>query len=148
MPHGSPMSQGTRPAALFLAIVAGAAMGCASSQPALYPNGHLEDVGRAQAERDIADCRELAENAVGGDKATDVAKRAGEDAVVGGATGAAVGGIIRGHSAGRGAAAGAAAGVVRTVARAAFRWNDPKPIERAWVNRCLHDRGYDVLGWE
>ncbi len=141
-------SSGTRPAGVILAISMGVAVGCASSQPALYPNGHLEDVGRAQAERDIVDCRELAESAVGGDKATQVAKRAGEDAVVGGTTGAVVGGIVRGHSAGRGAAAVAAAGVVRTVARAAFSWNDPKPIERACVNRCLHDRGYDVVGWE
>ena len=141
-------SRDTRRAAVILAISMGVAIGCASSQPALYPNGHLEDVGRSQAESDIAACRELAENAVGGDKATEVAKRTGENAVVGGATGAAVGGIVRGHSAGRGAAAGAAAGVVRTMARAAFRWNDPQPIERAWVNRCLHDRGYDVVGWE
>ena len=141
-------SRGTQTAVVILAVSMGMAIGCASSQPALYPNGHLEDVGRPQAEQDIADCRELAENAVGGDKGTQVAKRAGENAVVGGATGAVVGGIVRGHSAGRGAAAGAAAGVVRTVARAAFRWNDPKPIERAWVNRCLHDRGYDVIGWE
>lgn len=123
-------------------------LGCASAQPVLYPNGHLEQVGRAQAEQDIADCQKLAEASVGGSKGAEVARRAGEDAVVGGATGAAVGGIVRGTSAGRGAAAGAAAGAVRTVARSAIRWNQPGRIEVAFVNRCLQERGYDVLGWE
>ena len=121
--------------------------GCASA-PVLYPNDHLDRVGEAQAREDIAACQAEAAAAVEDGRASRVAKQAGEDAVVGAATGAAVGGIVRGHSAGRGAAAGAAAGAVRTVTRAAFRWNDPAPIEKAWVDRCLAARGYDVIGWE
>ena len=131
---------------IALALASGTA--CASAQPVLYTNDHLATVGSAQAGRDIAECRQLAEENVGSDKATDVATRAGEDAVVGGATGAVIGGIIRGPSGGRGAAAGAAAGAVRTVAREAIHWNDPQPIVMAWVNRCLFERGYDVIGWD
>ncbi len=133
---------------VLLSLALGLATGCASTQPVLYPNAHLEDVGTSQGDLDIAECRELAENYIDSDKTGDIAKRSGERAVVGGVTGAAVGGIVRGHSAGRGAAAGAAAGAVSTVARAAFRWNDPKPIVLNFVNRCLHDRGYEVIGWD
>jgi uncharacterized protein YcfJ len=124
------------------------AIGCASTEPVLYPNERTRAVGVEQADRDIAECRQLAEAAVDHDKAGEVAGRAGENAVVGGVTGAAVGGIVRGHSAGRGAAAGAAAGAVSTVARSAFRWNDPDPVVMAWTNRCLADRGYQVVGWD
>ena len=123
-------------------------LGCASSQPVLYPNEHLRRTGDEAAARDIAECRAEAEEAVGSGKAERVAEQATEDAVVGGATGAAVGGIVRGHSAGRGAAAGAAAGAVRTVTRAALRWNDPDPLVVAWTERCLGDRGYEVVGWD
>ena len=128
-------------------VIASSALACASS-PVLYPNDHLESVGQTRAEEDVAECRAEAEAAVKDGRAAKVAKRAGEDAVVGAATGAAVGGIVRGTSAGRGAAAGAAAGAVRTVTRAAFDWNEASPIEKAWVNRCLGERGYDVIGWE
>ncbi len=136
----------TTPATLTIALAFGTA--CASPQPVFYPNAHLETVGRAQADRDIAECRKLAEENVGGDKATGVAAQASENAVVGGTTGAVVGGIIRGRSAGRGAAAGAAAGAVSTVTREAIHWNDPEPIVVAWVNHCLHERDYEVVGWD
>lgn len=121
--------------------------GCASPAPVLYDNAHRRSVSDARAERDIAECRELAHAAVARDRSGDVVRRAGEDAVVGGVTGGAVGGIVGGHSVGRGAAAGAAAGAARTVTRSIFRRNQPDPIEAAWVNRCLADRGYEVLGW-
>ncbi|MGH6905066.1 MAG: hypothetical protein ACREIR_20265, partial [Geminicoccaceae bacterium] len=38
--------------------------GCASaSRPVLYPNDHLRAVGQAQADADLAECRQLAETA-------------------------------------------------------------------------------------
>lgn len=136
------------PLRALLGMAVAGLVGCASSQPVLYPNPHLGDVGKLQSEQDIAECRAEATAAVEDGRAEEVARRAGESGVVGGVTGAAVGGIVRGHSVGRGAAAGAAAGVVSTVARAMFRWNEPETIEKAWVNRCLGQRGYDVIGWE
>jgi hypothetical protein len=37
--------------------------GCASTKPILYPNSHLQSVGKEVAERDIEACRRLAESA-------------------------------------------------------------------------------------
>jgi hypothetical protein len=31
--------------------------------------------------------------------------------------------------------------------RSMLRWRDPDPVEKGYVNRCLRQRGYDVLGW-
>jgi hypothetical protein len=50
-------------------------------------------------------------------------------------------------SVGRGAAAGAAGGAAGSVARGLWHWNDPDPAERGYVEHCLRERGYDVIGW-
>ena len=50
-------------------------------------------------------------------------------------------------SAGRGAAAGAAGGGARSFLHGLFRWRDPDPIERNFVQECLRQRGYHVIGW-
>ena len=56
--------------AFLLALTAAAALlaGCAQPRPILYPNERLNAVGPEQAERDIAECRRLAE-AAGADQA-------------------------------------------------------------------------------
>ena len=36
-------------------------MGCAKPRPFLYPNDHLKDVGQETADRDIAECRIMAD---------------------------------------------------------------------------------------
>src|ERR671922_991854 len=36
---------------------------CAGPKPVLYPNSHYQTVGQATAERDIADCRRVADQA-------------------------------------------------------------------------------------
>jgi hypothetical protein len=61
-----------------------------------------------------------------------------------GAAGAAVYGGDVGRAAGTGAAAGAAAGAVR----GGFEAADPNPTYRNFVQRCLRERGYDVIGWQ
>ncbi len=66
--------------------------------------------------------------------------------MVGAATGAAVGAVYGG--AGRGAAAGAAAGVVGSTASGMFRKREPSPTFMNFVNRCLHEKGYEPIGWE
>ena len=65
---------------------------------------------------------------------------------VGGAA-AAVGTVIRGGSVAEGAAVGAAIGGTAGAVRGAFR-NDVNPTYKNFVQRCLHDRGYDVIGWQ
>ena len=135
----------------FLALLAAAALaaGCASSaRPVLYPNSHLKQVGDAHAQHDIEECRMLAEKA--GAEATD-ASRAARPAVEGAAVGGAVGGVgqvIRGRNVGAGVLAGAAIGGTAGGVRGAFRASEVSPIHRNFVQRCLRDRGYEVIGWK
>lgn len=135
----------------ILAVLAAAALaaGCASTaRPVLYPNSHLKQVGDAQAENDIGECRALAEKA--GAESTDVS-RAARPAAEGAAVGAAAGGVstaIRGGNIGVGALAGAAIGGAMGGVHGAFRAGEVSPIHRNFVQRCLRDRGYEVIGWK
>jgi hypothetical protein len=43
-----------------------------------------------------------------------------------------------------GAAAGAAAGV----ARGAIQSGEPGSVYKGFVQRCLREKGYDVIGWK
>jgi outer membrane lipoprotein SlyB len=123
------------------------AAGCATSQkPVLYPNAHLKNVGDATAQRDIGECMQLAENSGVSKSNNQVVKSGAQGAAVGGAA-AAVGTLIRGGSVVEGAAAGAAVGGTAGAVHGAFR-NDTNPTYRNFVQRCLHDRGYDVIGWQ
>jgi uncharacterized protein YcfJ len=135
-----------RSGSLFILFAALAA--CARAEhPVLYPNAHLQQVGREQAERDIEACRTLASDYVEGTAAKDI----GRGAAIGAAGGAAIGavaGAVSGRGAGAGAAIGAATGGTAGVVHGAARETAPSPIYKQFVSRCLHDRGYDVLGWQ
>ena len=131
-------------AALCAAALALAA--CAAKRPVLYPNAVYQQAGEAGVRKDVDECVELAK-AHGHDtnEAARAGARTGSGAAVGAATGAAVGAVL--GSAGRGAAAGAAGGGARSLLRGLFAWRDPDPIERAFVQECLGERGYRVIGW-
>jgi hypothetical protein len=101
--------------------------GCAAPEPVLYPNDHLAYVGRDAAEEDIDDCQDMAESA-GANKGEGSGEQAG--------------------SAGRGAAVGAAAGAAGGLVRGRFKGPKPSSAYRNFVNRCLYDRGYEVVGWD
>jgi len=122
--------------------------GCLAPQPILYPNEALESRDEDQVDRDIDDCARLAkEYNAKPNRAGEIAGQTAEDAAIGGAAGAA-GGAVLGNP-GAGAAAGAAAGATGGLVRAIFRTHrDPSPAYRAFVERCLAERGYDVIGWE
>jgi hypothetical protein len=130
-----------------LLLIAGVASGCRSYEPVLYPNAKMNQVYQDEVDRDIAFCeanaKEYTENP---SRAKRAAGDATEGAVVGGATGAAAGAVL--GSVGRGAGAGAAAGAAGGLARGIFSSRKPSPVYRAFVDRCLTDRGYDVIGWE
>jgi outer membrane lipoprotein SlyB len=119
--------------------------GCTTG-PTLYPNAHLQSVGEAQAQKDIADCEVLADQYVKSDAGIAVAKSTAiggaGGAVVGGAVGAVTGSLGRGV--GVGAAAGAATGLVHGIVQA----SDPSPIFKNFMTKCLQERGYEVIGWE
>jgi outer membrane lipoprotein SlyB len=142
------------PACLLLLLLLAVAAGCSAQRPALYPNERLKQVGSTVAERDIDECmREgeahLASGGRAGKIAESAAAGAGAGAAVGAAAGAA-GGAVAGH-AGRGAAVGAAGGVAGGLTGGAIRGlfgsRAPDPALRNYVNRCLRDRGYEVIGW-
>lgn len=134
-------------------MIALGALACAKPRPVLYPNAALERAGREQAEAEVDACLELAARDVGDSResgAGDVARRTAENSAVSAATGAAVGGVMGGHSAAEGAAAGAVGAATHTMLRALLhpaRNGRPDPIFRRYVERCLDERGFDVIGW-
>ena len=141
------MCCGARRVALA-ALMGSVLAACASSQsPVLYPNAHLQQVGQPQAAQDIAACRQLADQYVSSGAGKEIAK----DTAVGGVGGAAVGavaGAVSGGGAGRGAAIGAATGATAGVVHGAARQTGPSPVYKGFVDRCLRDRGYEVIGWQ
>jgi outer membrane lipoprotein SlyB len=136
-----------RVALVVISAALAAAAGCATSQrPVLYPNAHLKQVGDTAAQRDIDECLQFAERS--GVSKTDnskIAKRGAEGAAVG-ASAAAVGTLIRGGSVGQNAVTGAAVGGTAGAVHGAF--HSDNPTYRNFVQRCLRERGYDVVGWQ
>jgi len=130
-----------------LGLASLAALACATPRPVLYPNAALERVGREQAQRDIDACLALAERDVGhgGNRS---GERVAARTATGAATGAAVGAAAS-RSAARGAAGGAAGAATHGILSSLLhpRRNQPDPVFRNYVDRCLHERGYDVIGW-
>jgi hypothetical protein len=135
-----------------VALLTSGLVACATTRPILYENQKYREVGRASAERDIAECSDLADQAgatPGAGKAGKAAKNVGV-AAAGGAAAGAVGGAI-GGSPGIGAAAGSASGVVWSLFSSMFGWMTPSQPSDAhvnYVNMCLAERGYQVVGWK
>lgn len=140
-----------RSIALPLGVLACAtALGCSSARPVVYPNEHLQVVGQRQAKQDIEDCIAKAEDYVEGVNAGQVAKETAVGSGVGAAVGAAAGaaGGAAFGNAGGGAAAGAAGGAVAALLRSAYKSTQLTPAQQGFVNRCLADEGYEVIGWQ
>lgn len=120
---------------------------CAAKRPVLYPNDVYQTVGKLKAQQDIDDCLQLAQEAHDqGRLADEVAARTGKSALVGGATGAVVGAIT--GSALRGGLIGAAAGGTAALVSSAVQGPEESPVFRRFVEYCLFDKGYQVLGWQ
>ncbi len=127
--------------------------GCSTARPVLYPNAHLQSVGKETADQDIEACKLAAESAgaeAGDGKAGRVAKNTAVGAGIGAASGA-VGGAISG-AAGRGSMIGAASGAVwgllTGLFSAASGTSHPNQAYTNFVNRCLQEKGYEVTGWQ
>lgn len=122
------------------------AVGCSGPRPILYPNGHLQQVGSDEAEQDVDECKQLAEDYVPEHDASTVAGNTAVGAGSGGAIGAVSGAI--GGGVGIGAAIGAATGATIGFIRGLFQASQPTPAYKSFVNRCLSERGYDSIGWD
>lgn len=123
--------------------------GCGTSKsPVLYPNHHLNTVGREVAQADIDDCMQRA-YVSGADegRGREVAKETATAGVVGAATGAVVGAISSSSDVGRGAAIGGAGAATARLVSGTFGASDPTPIFMRFVDQCLREKGYQTLGW-
>jgi len=99
--------------------------------------------------QDVDDCMALARQyGVSDSRQNTVARDSATGALVGGAS-AGAWGLVRGDAGERalaGAAAGAAAGATRGILRAGE--NRPNPTFQRFVQWCLRERGFEVIGWE
>ncbi len=122
-------------------------VGCASQRPILYPNNQYNTVGKTVSKQDIDDCMKFA--SASGVNTQPIKKVAGRSAL-GTASGAAVGsatGAVTG-SAGRGAAAGAAGGLAGGFMWGLFNAKEVDPVQKNFVEECLRQKGYKVIGWK
>lgn len=118
-------------------------LACAGQRPVLYPNARLQEVGAAAAQQDIDDCLQKA--AAAGYTSNGGGKVAGST-TVGAALGAAVGAAA--GRAGTGAAMGAAGGGTGGLIRGIFGSRNLNPVQRRFVDQCLKEKGYEVIGWQ
>lgn len=114
-----------------------------ASKPQLYPNQKLKSVGKEASKKDIDQCIADADEYLESSKGKQVAKGAGTGAAIGAAMGA-VGGMFTGNF-GRGLVRGGAIGAAGGGAAGAV---SPDELKRRYVNQCLADKGYQVIGWD
>jgi hypothetical protein len=123
--------------------IAAALTGCATpvAKPAFYPNAHYQNVGPAQAQYDAQACATLAQQSeVGAVNKVD-AGRAAAAGAAGVGTAGVVGSLLSGHKPDlKNIAAGAAA-------TAAGQSVGGSSLYRQFVQQCLSERGYHVIGW-
>lgn len=122
---------------------------CGPKQPVFYPNDHFRQAGQDQARMDMSLCMEAArQQGIDTGAGRAIGNRAVKGAAVGGATSAVVSAVMGSshvlRSAGAGAAGGATAGVISGL----FDAGDPDTVFKRYVERCLREKGYDVIGWQ
>ena len=131
---------------LSLAIILS---GCATSppKPILYPNAYFNQVGQQVANHDIASCMSMAHSSgVNEKKDGEIVKNAAGGAAIGG-TAAGAWGLVYGDAMNR-AAAGALAGAAAGTTRGVIKSSETSPVFKNFVQKCLRDRGYEVIGWQ
>lgn len=99
-----------------------------------------------KAQEEIDACLQLAEaSGAKVDKGQEIGKNTAGAAVIGAVSGAAWGAFF--GDAGKRAGAGAAAGAAGALVHGAMKSGDPDVIFRGFVERCLREKGYEVIGW-
>lgn len=121
-----------------------------SARPVFYPNATYNRVGEAKAAEDADLCQARAKSAglTPEEKDNAVERGAVKGTAVGGVA-AAVGALVTGRGAERvveSGAAGAAVGGSAGAVAGSFH-EKPSNTYRHFVQRCLADKGYDVIGW-
>lgn len=136
--------------ALLLSACATSGPTSASARPVLYPNAMLNRVGDAQGQAEANACmaRAQASGLSPVLASNEVGRRAGEGAAVAGVA-SAIGALIsgRGSDVLRAGATGAAVGGSAGAVSGAFHNDKPNGVYRQFVQRCLNEKGFDVIGW-
>lgn len=123
-----------------------------AARPVFYPNATMERMGKAGADQAANMCMDKAQSAGLSPALKDnsVGKSAAGGAAMGGVAGI-VGALVTGRNMGdalehgmRGAAVGGATGAVA----GSFKDDKINPTYRQFVQRCLSDKGLDVIGWQ
>lgn len=128
---------------LFILILLSFSLASCASRPKLYPNETLKSKGKEASEADIDQCLKDANTYLDSSEGKKIVKSAGFGAAVGGAMGAVAGAFYGdiGGGAARGAAIGGAGGAVSGSLT-------PDQVKHRYVNQCLADKGYNVIGWD
>ncbi len=114
-----------------------------ASRPQLYPNEKLKQSGKEVAQEDVDQCMAEADDYLKSSKGKQVAKGAGAGAAIGAAIGT-IGGLFTGNI-GRGLMRGSAMGAAGGAVSGGL---SPDQIKQRYVNQCLADKGYQVIGWD
>ncbi|SFB85960.1 hypothetical protein SAMN05216344_104178 [Polaromonas sp. OV174] len=138
-------------ALVLLSACAASGPDSASARPVLYPNATLNRVGEAQGRLEVNAClsRATAAGLTSMQGTNQVGRRAGEGAATAGVA-SAVGALITGRGGEgmlRAGAAGAAIGGSAGAVSGAFHNDRPNSTYRSFVQRCLSEKGFEVIGW-
>lgn len=134
---------------LLCVLFATAFCSCGLKDPVLYPNGKYKRIGGANAEAIVAKCEEKARMAgIKKDRRAETALKRGAIGAVGGAAAGAAGTAIYGGKVGRGTAAGAVGGGIWSAFTTMFSAEEPNPVYKGYVNRCVRESGLEVLAWD
>jgi hypothetical protein len=137
--------------AVTLGLSAALLSGCATplAKPAFYPNAHYQRMGPAQAQADAQGCAYMARQAEVGAVNKIDAGRAAAAGAAGVGTAGVVGSLLSGQKPDlKSIAAGAAAiGAGGAAATAAGQSVGGSSLYRQFVQQCLGERGYQVIGW-
>jgi len=133
---------------LAVALLAGCATPVA--QPAFYPNAHYQQVGPAQAQVDADTCAQLAQQSQVGAVNRIDAEHSAATGAAGVATAGLVGSVLSGahsHDLKNIAIGAVAVGAGGAAATTAGQSVSGSPLYRQFVQQCLAERGYHVIGW-
>ncbi|MEO7159536.1 MAG: glycine zipper family protein [Polaromonas sp.] len=136
---------------LMLAGCASSGAGSESARPVLYPNVMLNRIGDSQGRMEVNACmsRAQASGLSPSQNTNEVGRRAGEGAATAGVA-SIVGALITGRGSDgvlRAGAAGAAVGGSAGAVSGAFHNDRPNGVYRNFVQRCLSEKGFEVIGW-
>lgn len=135
---------------LLLTACAATGPGSSSAQPVLYPNAAFKRMGEVRAQQEVDVClgRAQAAGLTSDEKNNAAARRAGQGAATVGVA-AAVGALVTGRNTegvvragATGAAVGGSAGAVSGAMQ-----DKPSSTYRNFVQRCVSEKGLDVIGW-